>query len=150
MRSLIAGNWKMNLSATEAAALAGGIADRRGDQGDPGCDIVVCPPSVLLAGVAAALAGSAIALGAQDCHPADSGAHTGDISAPMLADAGCAYVIVGHSERRADHHETDALVKAKAEAGLRHGLVAIVCVGETLDQRDGGQALDVVSRQVAG
>jgi len=150
MRPLIAGNWKMNKLSADAALLAGGIAERRAGQGDPGCDILVCPPSVLLAAVAATLAGSAVALGAQDCHPADSGAHTGDISAAMLADAGCSYVIVGHSERRTDHGETDALVKAKAEAALRHGLCAIVCVGETLAERDGGRTLDVVSRQVAG
>ncbi len=150
MRPLIAGNWKMNKLSADAALLAGGLADRRGRQGDPGCEILLCPPSVLLTGVAAALVDSAIALGAQDCHPAESGAHTGDISAALLADAGCAYVIVGHSERRTDHGETDALVKAKAEAALRHGLVAIVCVGETLDQRDGGRALEVVSRQIEG
>jgi len=150
MRPLIAGNWKMNKLGADGAALAAEIAARRGAAGDPGCDLLVCPPAVLLAGVAAALAGSAVALGAQDCHAADSGAHTGDISAAMLADAGCAYVIVGHSERRTDHGETDATVKAKAEAALRHGLTPIVCVGETLDERDGRRTLDVVGRQIAG
>jgi len=150
MRPLIAGNWKMNKLSADAAALAGGIVERRESRGDPGCDILVCPPSVLLAGVAAVLGDAPVALGAQDCHPDDSGAHTGDVSAAMLADAGCGYVIVGHSERRTDHGETDALVKAKAGAALRHGLRAIVCVGETLVERDGGRTLDVVSRQITG
>ncbi|MEE8334178.1 MAG: triose-phosphate isomerase, partial [Alphaproteobacteria bacterium] len=141
MRPLIAGNWKMNKLAPDAALLAGGLAERRQGQGDPGCDILICPPSILVSRIAATLTNSSITLGGQDCHAAESGAHTGDISAAMLADAGCSYVIVGHSERRTDHDEGDALVKAKAEAALRHGLIAIVCVGETLDERDGGQAL---------
>jgi len=114
------------------------------------CDIVVCPPALLLAQTAAGLSGAPIYLGCQDCHAEESGAHTGDISAEMLADSGCRYVIVGHSERRADHGEDDALVSAKAAAVHRAGLVAIVCVGESEAERAAGQALAVVERQLAG
>ena len=144
---LIAGNWKMNGLAASARALAREVA---AGSAQSGCDLLVCPPSVLLATVAEALSVSRVALGGQDCHPAKSGAHTGDLSAEMLADAGCGYVIVGHSERRADHGETDAEVRAKAEAAHRAGLIAIVCVGETETERDAGQAENVVARQVGG
>ena len=113
------------------------------------CDIVVCPPATLLAQTGVGVRHSPIALGAQDCHQEPSGAHTGDISAEMLADAGCSYVIVGHSERRADLGETDATVKAKAQAAHRAGLTAIVCIGETEEQRDAGEARAVVERQLA-
>jgi triosephosphate isomerase len=116
----------------------------------PEAEIMVCPPATLLAQARWALNGSDILLGAQDCHPLSSGAHTGDISAEMLADAGASAVIVGHSERRKDHGETDALVNAKARAAFRAGLAAIICVGETQDQRDQGQTLDVVRRQLEG
>ncbi len=115
-----------------------------------GAQIVVCPPATLLWGAADLLSGGALKLGAQDCHPADDGPHTGDISAPMLRDAGALYVIVGHSERRAGHHENDALVRAKAEAALRAGLCAILCVGETLAEREAGGAIDVVRAQLQG
>jgi triosephosphate isomerase len=113
-------------------------------------DLLVCPPATLLFASAASVIGSRVAIGAQDCHVAASGAHTGDISPQMLADAGATAVIVGHSERRADHGETDALVRRKAEAAWNEGLVAIICIGETQSERDAGQALDVVGRQLAG
>ena len=150
-RKLIAGNWKMNCLTRDAVALASGLAARvSGAAGAPVCDIVLCPPSFLLLPVAQEVADTTIAIGGQDCHPAPSGAHTGDIAAPMLADAGCAYVIVGHSERRANHGEDDALVRAKAAAALAAGLIPIICIGETLDQRDGGRTLDVIGGQLAG
>ena len=114
------------------------------------CDVAICPPATLLHPVAAVLRGGPVALGAQDCHPVDGGAHTGDVSAAMLADAGCHYVIVGHSERRAEHGERDALVRAKAEAAQRAGLTAIVCLGESEAARDAGKTLDVVEAQLAG
>lgn len=147
-RPLIAGNWKMNglkASMSELGAIAQGAGDiwRK-------ADLLICPPATLMFTSAAVVIGSKVAIGAQDCHPAPSGAHTGDISAEMLADAGATAIIVGHSERRTDHHESDALVRQKAEAAWRAGLVAIVCVGETQAERDAGQALDVVGRQLAG
>ena len=111
-------------------------------------DLLVCPPATLIAAFADRARGSKLAVGAQDCHPKPSGAHTGDISAEMLADAGASATIVGHSERRADHGETDALVRQKAEAVWRAGLIAIVCVGETRGQRDAGQTLDVCRGQL--
>ncbi len=149
-RKLIAGNWKMNQLRRGAAALAGALAERARAAGTLGWDPLVCPPATLLETVGAALQGSAVALGGQDCHQARSGAHTGDISAEMLADAGCRYVIVGHSERRADHGEDDATVRAKAEAAAAAGLVPIVCVGETAAQRGAGTALGVIEAQVTG
>ncbi|MBN9039953.1 MAG: triose-phosphate isomerase [Rhizobiales bacterium 62-47] len=148
IRPLIAGNWKMNglkASLSELGLMAKGASEiwRK-------ADLLICPPATLLFTSAAAAIGSRIKIGAQDCHVAVSGAHTGDISAEMIADAGASAVIVGHSERRADHGETDALVRQKAEAIWQQGLLAIVCVGETQGQRDAGQALDVVGRQLAG
>ena len=131
IRPLIAGNWKMNglksaLGEFEAMiAGAGALAGK--------ADLLVCPPATLIVGFADRARGSKLAVGAQDCHPKASGAHTGDISAEMLADAGASAIIVGHSERRADHGETDALVRQKAEAAWRAGLTAIVCIGETQD-----------------
>jgi triosephosphate isomerase len=113
-------------------------------------DLLVCPPATLIQAAASAAAGSGIAIGAQDCHPATSGAHTGDLSAEMIADAGGTFIILGHSERRADHGESDTLVQAKAEAAIRAGLVAIVCVGETEAQRRSGQTLAVVGAQLDG
>jgi triosephosphate isomerase len=148
-RRLIAGNWKMNgLQQSGAAELA--LLQQQVAAAKPAAEVVVCPPATLVASFAAAARGSGIGIGGQDCHPKASGAHTGDISAEMLADAGATYVIVGHSERRADHGETDALVRAKAEAAHRAGLTAIICVGETLEQRDAGETIEVVSSQVAG
>lgn len=149
MRALIAGNWKMNGLAENAKALAEGLKGLA-EAGQPSCDLLVCPPFPYLGLVAQTLAGSRIALGGQDCHSANSGAHTGDTAAPMLRDVGCSYVIVGHSERRADHGETDALVRAKAEAALAAGLVPIVCVGETEKERNAEQTLQVIARQVKG
>ncbi len=141
IRPLIAGNWKMNgLKASSAefeAMLAGapGVAAK--------ADLLVCPPATLIAAFAEKARGSkTFAIGAQDCHPKASGAHTGDLSAEMLADAGASAIIIGHSERRADHGESDALVRQKTEAVWRAGFIAIVCIGETRQQRDAGQALE--------
>ncbi len=143
---LIAGNWKMNGLERDGVALARSVAEGAGGLG---CELLVCPPATLLRPIAAVLPDNGtVALGGQDCHPAPNGAHTGDISAPMLADAGCSYVIVGHSERRNDHHEDDALVCAKAEAAHSAGLVAIICIGETEAQRDAGETLAVISTQL--
>ena len=153
-RKLIAGNWKMNGLLGTGRSLARGLAERlaaqSGVESGAGCEFLVCPPAHLLVPVGEAISGSGIALGAQDCHTAEQGAHTGDIGAAMLADAGCRYVIVGHSERRADHGETDALVRAKATAALGAGLVPIVCVGESEAERLAGQTLAVISRQLEG
>src|SRR5206468_7387617 len=113
-------------------------------------DLLVCPPATLIAAFAAKAAGGSVAIGAQDCHSRPSGAHTGDISAEMLVDAGARAIIVGHSERRADHGEGDALVRQKAEAAWRAGVTAIVCIGETRAQRDAGQTLDVCGGQLKG
>jgi triosephosphate isomerase len=149
VRKLIAGNWKMNGLKADGLALARDLAGRAAAE-PPGLDLLVCPPATLVMAVAAALAGSAISVGGQDCHAAEKGAHTGDVSAAMLKDAGCRYVILGHSERRTDHHESDAQVRAKVEAAHAAGLGPIVCVGETLAERDQGRTLEVVSRQLAG
>jgi triosephosphate isomerase len=149
MRKLAAGNWKMNGLKADGLALARAIvAGAR--QSAPACDVLLCPPATLLAPVAEAIAGSAVALGGQNCHAASSGAHTGEISAPMLKDVGCAYVILGHSERRTDQGETDAEVRAKVVAAHKVGLCSIVCIGETLAQRDAGETLAVIARQIAG
>ena len=144
-RKIAAGNWKMNglrADLAEARALAAGFPS-------PGVGIVLCPPATILGAMAAALAGSAVRVGGQDCHASAKGAHTGDISAPMLADAGATHVILGHSERRADHGETSDLVAAKALAAQGAGLTAIICIGESEAQRDAGQTLDVVLGQLA-
>jgi len=148
-RTLIAGNWKMNGLGAEGLALARAAAQDVASNAPP-CDVLICPPTTLLREAGVALRGSPVALGGQDCHADPKGAHTGDVSAEMLKDAGCAYVIVGHSERRTDHGETDAQVRAKAVAAHRAGLNAIVCIGETAAQRDGGETLAVVARQLAG
>jgi len=145
---LIAGNWKMNGVAASAGELAKIVAGATGLLGK--AELMVCPPATLIALFAAAARGSAVRIGAQDCHPDASGAHTGDISAEMLADAGASAVIVGHSERRADHFETDAVVRAKAQAAWRAGLLAIVCVGEQRKEREAGKTLEVVGRQLDG
>jgi triosephosphate isomerase len=146
-RPLIAGNWKMNglkASAGELAAIAEGYDAALRTR----LDLLVCPPATLLAAFAAQAAGSAVMLGAQDCHPVAAGAHTGDLSAEMLKDAGAQAAIVGHSERRGDHGEGDAVVMAKVKAAWRAGLLAIVCVGESLAEREAGEAAAVVTRQV--
>ncbi len=148
-RQLIAGNWKMNGRQASAVALAREIV-AQADAGPLRCDLLICPPAPFLAPVAEVLVSGPIALGAQDCHAGQDGAHTGDISAAMLADIGCRYIIVGHSERRSDHGESDDLVRAKAAAAHEAGLIALICVGETLAERDRGEALGVVARQVQG
>lgn len=148
-RPLIAGNWKMNCLKAEAVALAAGVAEKFAAVAEPGCDVLVCPPSILIPPVVDTVKGR-IAVGAQDCHAAESGAHTGDTSAAMIKDADCVYVIVGHSERRTDHKESDADVKAKAEAAIKNGLTAIVCIGETEAERDAGKTIEVCRRQIQG
>src|SRR5436190_21848064 len=148
IRPLIAGNWKMNglkASTAEFEAMLAGTGALTGK-----ADLLVCPPATLLAAFADKARGKSIAVGAQDCHPNASGAHTGDISAEMLADAGAASVIVGHSERRADHGESDALIRQKAQAAWRAKLTAIVCIGETRAERDAGQTLDICGTQLRG
>jgi triosephosphate isomerase len=150
-RPLIAANWKMNGLRADGMALAGAVAARAKAAGAAlAADVLVCPPATLVGLVGEALAGSPVRLGGQDCSPETSGAFTGDIAAAMLADLGCTAVIVGHSERRAGHGETDAQVRAKAAAALAQGLRAIVCVGETAAERDDGHALDIVGGQVLG
>ena len=149
-RKLIAGNWKMNMTRAEGVALASELAARLKAASPAGFDMLVCPPATLVAPVADALAGTALAVGGQDCSPHDKGAHTGDTSAAMLKDLGAGFVLVGHSERRTDHEETDAEVAAKAEAAWRHGLVAVICIGETEAERDAGKTLAVCSTQLAG
>jgi triosephosphate isomerase len=146
IRPLAAGNWKMN-GLTVSLAEISAIAAAAGGIG--GADLLICPPATLIA-AATALAGEKLAIGGQDCHANASGAHTGDISPEQLKDAGATYVIVGHSERRADHGESDETVRSKAEGALRAGLIAIVCVGETQLQREAGQTLAVVGSQLSG
>lgn len=142
---LAAGNWKMNgLGAQLAEARA--LAER---VGSPSVEVLLCPPATLLAPMAQVLAGSRVALGGQDCHAAAKGAHTGDIAAVMLADAGARFVLLGHSERRTDHGETSAEVAAKVLAAWAAGLVAVVCLGETLAQREARNTLAVVESQLA-
>ena len=149
IRPLIAGNWKMNglrSSLAEFEAMLAGASRVEGK-----ADLLVCPPATLIAAFAEKSRGAkGLAIGGQDCHPKPSGAHTGDISAEMLADAGATAVIVGHSERRADHGESDVLVRQKAQAAWRAGLAAIVCIGETQAQRDAGQTLDICGGQLDG
>lgn len=146
MRQLIAGNWKMNGSLAMASAMLNAL---RG-AGPMTCDLLVCPPTTLLSIAAHGLLGSGVAVGGQDCHAKAAGAHTGDISAAMLRDAGATHVILGHSERRADHGETDKMVRAKVESAVNAGLVPIVCVGETEAQRMAGAQDAVVADQLVG
>lgn len=148
IRPLVAGNWKMNglrASLPELKAMGEGVADLA-DM----IDTLICPPATLLYVATALVTDSALKIGAQDCHVAASGAHTGDLSAEMIADSYGTYVIVGHSERRTNHGESDGLVRAKAEAAHRAGLTAIVCIGETEAERKSGATLDVLKRQLAG
>ncbi|MEI6097579.1 MAG: triose-phosphate isomerase [Alphaproteobacteria bacterium] len=146
MHKLAAGNWKMNGLTAALAEVEALIALNPA----PLCEVLLCPPATLLAQMAHAARGSFLALGGQDCHQGAAGAHTGDISAAMLRDAGASYVILGHSERRADHAETDTLIKAKAKAALAAGLIPILCIGETLAQRDAGETLAVIGTQLDG
>lgn len=147
MRQLIAGNWKMNLLRDEAVELARAV---RHGAADVAAELVVCPPFLTLPLVAQTLAGCPVEVGGQDCHEDRSGAHTGDIAAPMLAEAGARWVILGHSERRQDHGETDELVRKKVLAAVGAGLKPIVCVGETSDQRLAGQETETVGWQITG
>jgi triosephosphate isomerase len=144
MRKLAAGNWKMNgtrASLSEVKAINAELDDT-----DPA--VVICPPVSLL--IPACDIGGKIGIGAQDCHMVSSGAHTGDISANQIADTGATYVIIGHSERRTDHGETSDMIKAKAQAAHKAGLIAIVCIGETLAEREAGETLNVLGQQMSG
>lgn len=145
-RKLAAGNWKMNGGTAELGEISA-LCDAHGA---PVCDVLICPPATLIHRMAGITEGKPVALGGQDCHAEPKGAHTGDISAAMLTDAGATYVILGHSERRQDHAETDALVCAKTSAALAEGLVAVVCIGETLTERETGKTLDVIGTQLDG
>jgi len=145
-RKLAAGNWKMN--GTLGAMLEiDALAEKHPT---PNCDVLICPPATLVMAMAASIGDGAIKTGGQDCHANTSGAHTGDISAEMLADAGASYVLVGHSERRQDHNESDEDVRNKATAGMNAGLVVVVCCGETDAERVAESTLDVISGQLAG
>ena len=149
IRPLVAGNWKMNgtgASLNELRAIGHGFMSGL----DAETDALICPPATLLTRAVEVLSTTPVKVGGQDCHAKESGAHTGDISAEMLKDAGASHVIVGHSERRTDHGETDAIVRAKAEAAWRAGIVAIICIGETRAERELGSTLDILSRQIAG
>jgi len=159
LRPLVAGNWKMNglqASIGELEKIIAGVRQlaqksaQKSDQKSFNADVMICPPATLIAEFAAAARGTAVAIGAQNCHVLPAGAYTGDISAEMLRDAGAQAVIVGHSERRQHYGETDAMVRAKALAAQRAGLTAIVCVGETRAERDGGRARDIVRAQLDG
>ena len=144
-RALIAGNWKLHGIRADLRWLSE-LSDAFSD-GAPECDVAICPPATLLSAVAERKP-AWLEVGAQDCSVNDVGAHTGEVSAAMLSDAGCRYVIVGHSERRADHGETDSIVRRKAERAIKAGLVPIICMGESLDQREAGQAEIVCTRQL--
>jgi triosephosphate isomerase len=148
MRKLVAANWKMNGLKADGVKLARDLAMRAASE-KLNSELVICPPATLLISVAEALRNSPVLLGGQDCHAEEKGAHTGDISAAMLKDAGCRYVILGHSERRIAHHESDAEVRAKLAAAQRAGLAAILCVGESEAQRRAGETLAVIERQIS-
>ena len=149
IRALVAGNWKMNGLGSSLAVLRE-LADGISEGPTAECDVMICPPITILAAAAAQALGTKVLIGGQDCHVAVSGAHTGDISAEMLADADATAIIVGHSERRTDHHETSDLVRAKTDAVHRAGLMAIVCVGETEAERRAGKAIAIVAGQLDG
>ena len=149
VRPLVAGNWKMNGTGESLAELRAISAGVNSDLGRL-FEALICVPATLLSRAADSLDGEKLLLGGEDCHTADFGAHTGDISAPMLKEAGASYVIVGHSERRNDHHESNDLVRQKAEAAWRAGLVSIICVGEKLEERESGKTLDIIEKQLAG
>lgn len=147
---MIAGNWKMNGQLEDGVNLAKAVAAEVKKLGKPSCEFLVCPPFTLLYSVKKALRGAKVSLGAQDAHFANKGAHTGDISPAMLKDLGCAYVILGHSERRADHFESNELVAKKAAAAYDNGLKTVICIGETEKQRDEGKTIEVCSEQILG
>jgi triosephosphate isomerase len=146
MRKLAAGNWKMNGTGEDLGELRALIAEHPA----PGCEMLLCPPATLLHRAAQAAAGSALMVGGQECHAKATGAHTGDVAAAMLKEAGATHVILGHSERRTDHRETDAMVRAKCLAAMEAMLFPIVCLGETLAERQGGRTLEVIAGQLAG
>lgn len=148
MPKLVAGNWKMHGFLADAAALARAVGQEALRLQPERVSLLMCPPFTALAAVAAVLRDTPVALGAQDCHPAPDGAHTGDISAPMLRDIGARFVILGHSERRNEHGESDALVRAKVAAAISAGLTPIVCVGESLAEREAGQEETIVGGQL--
>jgi len=148
-RPLIAGNWKMNGQSSDVSGLIGDLTRRLSTSGPMPFDMLVCPPFTLLSQAVDVVAGSGLLIGAQDCHHEEKGAHTGEISAAMLADLGCSHVILGHSERRTDQAETSQTVHAKTKAAWAAGLTAVVCVGETDAQRDVGDTLDVVGTQLS-
>jgi triosephosphate isomerase len=148
-RSIVAGNWKMNKTIPDGVELAGALSDGAGEFID-GCDVVLCPPFTAVKAVADRILGSGIDVGAQDVHWESSGAFTGEVSCEMLVDAGCSWVIIGHSERRAMFGETDDAVNKKMKAAISAGLKPVICVGETLAQREEGSASEVVRRQVRG
>lgn len=146
IKPLIAGNWKMNglqESLSEVDSLLGEL-----ETADTHCDILICPPSTLIQAMGILLEDTSIYVGGQDCHTKEQGAHTGDVSASMLMDAGASHVILGHSERRADHGESDDLVRAKSEAAIEAGLSPIICVGESREEREAGKALQIVECQL--
>ena len=147
IKPLVAGNWKMHGRLAKAAEIQA-LKAKMAESDSLPVDVMICPPAPYLVPYREEMAGSAIGLGAQDCHAGEDGAHTGDISAEMLADVGCTAVIVGHSERRTDHGESDAMINAKARAAHRAGLTAIICIGETEEERDKGATLDVLDRQL--
>ena len=149
-KTLIAGNWKMNGLLQDGVDLAKGVASEVKNLGKTDLEFLVCPPFTLLTSVKKALRGTKVALGAQDCHFNEKGAHTGDTSPKMLTDVGCQYVILGHSERRADHNESNELVEKKTIAAHKAGLKAIVCIGETESERDAGKTIDVCTKQILG
>ena len=140
----------MNGLLEEGVALAKGVGQEFKKTGRRDCEVLVCPPFTLLSAVKKAIKGTRVALGAQDCHFAEKGAHTGDVSPVMLKDLGCQYVIVGHSERRTNHHETNELIAKKAEAAINAGLKVIICIGETEAERDSGKTIKVCTDQIMG
>lgn len=148
-RPLIVGNWKMNGLRTNSLTLASGIIHQLNNKKKTNCDIIICPPFPLLIPVASLLKGSPIKLGAQDCHHENSGAFTGDVSAELLQNVGCTFVIVGHSERRINHHEDDSRIRVKAETAIKAKLCAIICIGETLKQRTAGHTMKVIKKQLS-
>lgn len=145
-QKLAAGNWKMNGTSAELAELE----SLRQAHPTPGCEILICPPATLLHRAGQAVSGSSIEVGGQDCHIATSGAHTGDISAEMLRDCGATHVILGHSERRQDHGERNEDVRAKAQSAMQAGLTTVICVGESLSEREAANTLDIIGGQMSG
>ncbi|MBR5154440.1 MAG: triose-phosphate isomerase [Alphaproteobacteria bacterium] len=149
-KTLIAGNWKMNCHLEDGITLAKGVAQEAKKRARKDCEFLICPPFTLLMAAKKAIKGSRVMLGAQDCHFAASGAHTGDVSPQMLKDLGCQYVIVGHSERRTNHYESDELIAKKASAAIEAGLKVIICIGETEKERDENKTIEVCTTQIMG